>query len=107
MLLVAFGSQIGAVLFLLLLRLHLATGPPSTGPTWVWASVLAVGFLCTAFAYLLYFRLIADIGPCAASRSPSSFRRSASLGLSGAGRDPHRRLRPRRRRGLLSRSGWW
>ena len=25
--------------------------------------MLAVGFLCTAFAYLLYFRLIADIGP--------------------------------------------
>ncbi|MFH6571332.1 DMT family transporter [Aeromonas caviae] len=45
--LVAFGSQIGAVLFLL----------PFFGYT------LAVGFLCTAFAYLLYFRLIADIGP--------------------------------------------
>ena len=25
--------------------------------------MLAVGLLCTAFAYLLYFRLIADIGP--------------------------------------------
>ena len=29
----------------------------------VWASVLAVGFICTALAYLIYFRLIADIGP--------------------------------------------
>jgi len=29
----------------------------------VWVSVLAVGFICTALAYILYFRLIADIGP--------------------------------------------
>lgn len=29
----------------------------------MWASVLAVGFICTALAYILYFRLIADIGP--------------------------------------------
>ena len=63
--LVAFGSQIGAVLFLLpFFGYTLVTGP---AVDWaqpdVWASVLAVGFLCTAFAYLLYFRLIADIGP--------------------------------------------
>ncbi len=63
--LVAFGSQIGAVLFLLpFFGYTLATGP---AVDWaqpdVWASVLAVGFLCTAFAYLLYFKLIADIGP--------------------------------------------
>lgn len=30
------------------------------------ASVLALGILCTGFAYLLYFRLIADIGPAPA-----------------------------------------
>ena len=63
--LVAFGSQIGAVLFLLpFFGYTLATGP---AVDWlqpdVWVSVLAVGFLCTAFAYLIYFRLIADIGP--------------------------------------------
>lgn len=63
--LVAFGSQIGAVLFLLpFFGYTLATGPAvDWAQPWVWASVLAVGFLCTAFAYLLYFRLIADIGP--------------------------------------------
>ncbi len=63
--LVAFGSQIGAVLFLLpFFGYTLATGPAvDLAQPGVWASVLAVGFLCTAFAYLLYFRLIADIGP--------------------------------------------
>lgn len=63
--LVAFGSQIGAVLFLLpFFGYTLATGPAvDWAHPGVWASVLAVGFLCTAFAYLLYFRLIADIGP--------------------------------------------
>ncbi len=63
--LVAFGSQIGAVLFLLpFFGYTLTTGPAvDWAQPWVWASVLAVGFLCTAFAYLLYFRLIADIGP--------------------------------------------
>ncbi len=63
--LVAFGSQIGAVLFLLpFFGYTLATGPAvDWAQPGVWARVLAVGFLCTAFAYLLYFRLIADIGP--------------------------------------------
>lgn len=63
--LVAFGSQIGAVLFLLpFFGYTLATGPAvDWAQPGVWASVLAVGFLCTAFAYLLYFKLIADIGP--------------------------------------------
>ncbi|MDH0352613.1 DMT family transporter [Aeromonas caviae] len=63
--LVALGSQIGAVLFLLpFFGYTLATGPAvDWAQPGVWASVLAVGFLCTAFAYLLYFRLIADIGP--------------------------------------------
>ncbi|MBL0501434.1 EamA family transporter [Aeromonas caviae] len=63
--LVAFGSQIGAVLFLLpFFGYTLATGPAvDWAQPGVSASVLAVGFLCTAFAYLLYFRLIADISP--------------------------------------------
>ncbi|WP_270682160.1 DMT family transporter [Aeromonas sp. QDB51] len=63
--LVAFGSQIGAVLFLLpFFGYTLATGPAvDWAQPGVWASVLAVGFLCTAFAYLLYFRLLADISP--------------------------------------------
>ena len=63
--LVAFGSQIGAVLFLLPFFGYSLTSGPAVdwAQPGVWASVLAVGFLCTAFAYLLYFRLIADISP--------------------------------------------
>lgn len=62
---VAFGSQIGATFFLLpFFAWSVATGPTVN---WlqgnVWACVLGVGLICTAFAYILYFRLIADIGP--------------------------------------------
>ncbi|MCS2158931.1 DMT family transporter [Scandinavium sp. H11S7] len=62
---VAFGSQIGATLFLLPFFIWSTTTGPSID--WlqgeVWASILAVGIICTAFAYILYFRLIVDIGP--------------------------------------------
>ncbi|TWG87438.1 putative permeases [Cupriavidus gilardii J11] len=63
--LVAAGSMVGATLFLLpfsaaaLLRHN--TLPDAT-PT-VWAAMVALGVVCTALAYILYFRLIADIGP--------------------------------------------
>ncbi|WP_409159677.1 DMT family transporter [Pectobacterium sp. B2J-2] len=62
---VAFGSQMGASIFLLPFFIW----STSTGPAvnWLqqeaWISVLAVGMICTAFAYILYFRLIADVGP--------------------------------------------
>ncbi|ADU70215.1 DMT family transporter [Pantoea sp. At-9b] len=62
---VAFGSQIGATLFLLPFFAFSVAHEPDINwqqPT-VWASVLAVGLICTALAYILYFRLIADIGP--------------------------------------------
>ncbi|NNA67748.1 DMT family transporter [Pseudomonas gessardii] len=63
--LVAFGSQVGATLFLVpFFGVSAAISPP---PTWgnleVWGALLALGFICTACAYILYFRLIADIGP--------------------------------------------
>jgi len=62
---VAFGSQLGATLFLLpFFAWSMATGPVINW--WqgdVWASVLALGIICTALAYILYFRLVADIGP--------------------------------------------
>ena len=62
---VAFGSQIGATLFLLpFFAWSMGTGPVvNWGQVDVWASVLALGVVCTALAYILYFRLIADIGP--------------------------------------------
>lgn len=63
--LVAFGSQIGATAFLSPFLLWNISSGPSID--WfqgdVWISLLAVGFLCTSLAYILYFRLIADIGP--------------------------------------------
>ncbi|MBU0562887.1 MAG: DMT family transporter [Gammaproteobacteria bacterium] len=62
---VAFGSQLGAALCLLpLFGLSLLNAPPVTwGDSTVWLSLLGLGLVCTAFAYILYFRLLADIGP--------------------------------------------
>lgn len=63
--LVAFGSQIGATIFLTPFLLWNLSSSPNID--WlqgdVWISLLAVGFVCTSLAYILYFRLIADIGP--------------------------------------------
>jgi drug/metabolite transporter (DMT)-like permease len=63
--LVAFGSQIGATLFLApFFGISAVVSPPeSWGDSSVWLALAAVGFICTACAYILYFRLIADIGP--------------------------------------------
>lgn len=63
--LVAFGSQVGAALALLpLFVISLYVAPPvSWGDGRVWLSLAALGIGCTAFAYLLYFRLLTDIGP--------------------------------------------
>ncbi|WP_404441071.1 DMT family transporter [Stutzerimonas chloritidismutans] len=63
--LVAFGSQAGAALCLLpLFGLSLLVAPPDNwGDGTVWLSLLGLGIVCTAFAYILYFRLLADIGP--------------------------------------------
>lgn len=63
--LVAFGSQIGAMLFLApFFGISTVANPPATwGNTTVWIALVALGFICTACAYILYFRLIADIGP--------------------------------------------
>lgn len=59
----AVGTQVmGGLLFLPLLAL--APPPAPSAPTL--ASVLALGIVCTAIAYLLYFRLIADLGPTSA-----------------------------------------
>jgi drug/metabolite transporter (DMT)-like permease len=62
---VAFGSQLGASLFLL--PFFAFSAPQTPAANWqipeVWGCILAVGFICTALAYILYFRLLADIGP--------------------------------------------
>lgn len=67
--LVALGSQWGAVLALLPFAAWELWRQPDLPAQWaqatpaVWAALLAMGLLCTAFAYVLYFRLIADVGP--------------------------------------------
>ena len=56
----AVGSQLAAGILLIP---FIALWPPATAPTpGVAASILALGLVCGAIAYLLYFRLIADIG---------------------------------------------
>jgi len=63
--LVAFGSQIGATMLLAPCFVGSAAfAPPvSWGGSTVWLALTALGLICTAGAYILYFRLIADIGP--------------------------------------------
>jgi len=56
----AVGSQLAAGILLIP---FIALWPPDAVPTpGVAASILALGLVCGAIAYLLYFRLIADIG---------------------------------------------
>ena len=61
----ALGSMLGATLFLLpLFALSVVNQPPvSWGGMSVWLSLLGLGLVCTAFAYILYFRLLTSIGP--------------------------------------------
>lgn len=63
--LIAAGSLIGATLFLLpfsvgALAQHNTLPDAGAG---VWAAMLGLGVVCTALAYILYYRLIADLGP--------------------------------------------
>lgn len=60
----ATGSQMGAALALALPALWLA--PARMPGLQAWLSVLAVGVLCTGVAYVLYFRLIEQVGPAKA-----------------------------------------
>ena len=65
----ALGSMLGATLMLspLFAWSALCQPPASWGGWQVWLSLLGLGLLCTAFAYILYFRLLAEIGPVKAS----------------------------------------
>jgi drug/metabolite transporter (DMT)-like permease len=57
---VAAGSQAAATAVLLLPGLWFA--PPAMPSATAWGSVIVLALLCTAVAYLLYFRLIAHLG---------------------------------------------
>ncbi|GGC81657.1 DMT family transporter [Undibacterium terreum] len=63
--LVAFASQLGATAVLLPFFAYTAinTPPPTWGDSGVWLALAGLGFICTSLAYILYFRLIADLGP--------------------------------------------
>jgi drug/metabolite transporter (DMT)-like permease len=63
--LVAAGSLVGATLFLLPFSIgsqaqHNTLPDAGAG---VWGAMLGLGVVCTALAYILYYRLIADLGP--------------------------------------------
>jgi drug/metabolite transporter (DMT)-like permease len=61
----ALGTQLTTGLALL--PLNAIWPPPTTSPSFlIVASVLMLGLVCGAVAYLLYFRLINDIGPTGA-----------------------------------------
>jgi drug/metabolite transporter (DMT)-like permease len=64
--LVALGSQLGAVAMLLPLAAGQQLLRPvvwNSVPAMAWLALLLLGLLCTAWAYVLYFQLIADVGP--------------------------------------------
>jgi drug/metabolite transporter (DMT)-like permease len=58
---IATGSQMGATLGLSIPMM--LSWPAQTPSTQAWMAVLAVAFLCTAVAYILFFRLIEKAGP--------------------------------------------
>jgi drug/metabolite transporter (DMT)-like permease len=57
----ACGSQLGATVFLVLPAWWL--WPQHTPSLQAWLALTALGVLCTALAYILYFRLIEEAGP--------------------------------------------
>jgi drug/metabolite transporter (DMT)-like permease len=60
----ATGSQIGATLFLFIpAATHLPAQLPSIN---AWLAIVVLALLCTAVAYVLYFRIIASAGPARA-----------------------------------------
>ena len=63
-LMTATGSQIGAALGLALPALWM--WPARLPSLHAWGAVVALGVLCTGVAYVLYFRLIEDMGPARA-----------------------------------------
>ena len=58
---VATGSQVGAAL--VLLPIAFVTWPDTAISLRAWVAAVLMGFFSTALAYILYFRLIANVGP--------------------------------------------
>jgi drug/metabolite transporter (DMT)-like permease len=60
----ATGSQLGATVSLA--PVALVTWPAAAPSSASWAAVILLGVLCTGVAYILYFRLIRNVGPARA-----------------------------------------
>ena len=58
---VATGSQVGAAL--VLLPIAIVTWPDTAISPKAWVAAVVMGLFSTALAYILYFRLIANVGP--------------------------------------------
>jgi len=58
---IATGSQLVAAALLLLPAVWLWPAGPVSGQAWI--AVIFLGVICTGFAYSVYFRLIANVGP--------------------------------------------
>ncbi len=61
----AMGSMFGATLVILpFFGVSAITQPPASwGGLEVWGALLGLGLICTAFAYIMYFKLLSNIGP--------------------------------------------
>src|SRR5690606_35237104 len=57
-------SMIGASL--VLAPLAIATWPTEPVSWHAWSAAIAIALLCTGFAYIMFFRLIASVGPTGA-----------------------------------------
>jgi drug/metabolite transporter (DMT)-like permease len=60
-LVIATGSQVAAAI--IILPLALLEWPAHNPPASAWLAATGLGILCTGVAYILYFRLIANVGP--------------------------------------------
>ncbi len=61
----AMGSMFGATLVILpFFGVSAIAQPPANwGGLEVWGALLGLGLICTAFAYIMYFKLLSNIGP--------------------------------------------
>ena len=102
---VALGSQVGATLFLFPFFLWSCWHGPAVDwrQSLPWIAIVMLGVVCTAAGYIIYFRLIADIGPLRSLSVTFLIPPFAALsGLSLPRRDSGGRIDSRRAAGLCS-----
>lgn len=101
---VALGSQVGATLFLFPFFLWSCWHGPAVDwrQSLPWIAIVMLGVVCTAAGYILYFRLIADIGPLRSLSVTFLIPPLRRCGLSLPRRDSGGRIDSRRAAGLCS-----